>query len=47
MRCAVLFLPQIMTVLTSRVTRVLLNFPSLEMDRFDACRRRDMKSLKR
>jgi hypothetical protein len=49
-RWAVLFLPHIMMVLTSRETRTLWNFPSLATVRLVACRLRDMgfvKSLNR
>jgi hypothetical protein len=44
-RCAVLFLPHIMMVLTSRETKTLWNFPSLAIVRLVACRLRDMNSL--
>src|SRR5438094_7092816 len=44
MRWATVFLPQIITVFTSRETNVLLNFASFRTGRLVACRRRDMIS---
>jgi hypothetical protein len=38
----VLFLPEYITVLTSRETKALWNFPSLGTGRLLACRLRDM-----